>query len=271
LVALASLPAVLLAGLAAAETARTGAAEQQIRQPYFVNSLGMAFKRVPAGRFTMGSPPEKKDRNTDETPREVEITVAFLMGVHEVTQAQWRTLMGDNPSRFRGDDLPVEQVTWHAVKEFIRRLNDREGTDTYRLPTEAEWEYACRSGTRGPFAFGDCLSTRQANYNGAYPYPGCAWGRYFGRPIPVGSLAANAFGLYDMHGNVSEWCQDSYRQYHPGAEKCPAAVARAHGGAAGDPGGNWYLPAYLCRSANRDIYSPDYGCDAVGFRLVKSP
>jgi len=254
-----------------------GATVNMARRPnpqqdsFFINSIGMKFKLIPAGSFLMGSPANEKGRNSDEGVHLVEIENPFYLGIYEVTQAQWRAVRENNPSCFRGDDRPVEQVSWTEVNIFIRKLNAREVTDKYRLPTEAEWEYACRSGTEGPFSFGNCLSTDQANYNGNYPYPGCLKGVYWRKTLPVGSLRANAWGLYDMHGNVGEWCQDWHGKYYYfyGPSHDP------HGPTIGlhrvNRGGGWYFNAYLCRSANRDVYSPDYGCDAIGFRLLRMP
>ena len=234
----------------------------------FTNSIGMKFKLIPAGRFLMGSPVDEKNRNPDESIHLVEIKNPFYMGIYEVTQAQWRAVMGNNPSYFAGDDRPVEQVSWNDVIVFIDKLNAIEKTDKYRLPTEAEWEYACRSDTAGPYSFGDCLSTAEANYNGNYPYSGCLKGEYLGETLPVGSLVSNAFGLYDMHGNVAEWCQD---RYDKDSNQPHRFGSLATGVQRVIRGGGWYLPAYLCRSAHRDVYGQEYGCDAIGFRLLRMP
>jgi formylglycine-generating enzyme required for sulfatase activity len=238
---------------------------------FFTNSIGMKFTLIPPGRFDMGSPPNETDRNSDETSYRFDIKESFYLGVYEVTQAQWKLIMGNNPSRFKGDARPVEQVSWNEIQIFIQKLNAREQTNKYRLPAEAEWEYACRAGTVGPFAYGDCLSTDEANYNGNYPYPGCPKGDYRGETISVGSLKPNGFGLYDMHGNVGEWCQDRYVKNFGLKRSVRSSGHLARGKHRVYRGGNWYLPAYLCRSANRDIYRPDYGCDAIGFRLLKMP
>lgn len=242
-----------------------------LRDDYFTNSIGMEFKRIPAGNFFMGSPVGEKHRNPDEGIRLVEISNPFYLGIYEVTQAQWRTVMGNNPSYFIGDDRPVEQVSWNEVNAFIDKLNAREKTDKYRLPTEAEWEYACRSGTAGPFSFGNCLSTTEANYNGNYPYSGCMKGAYLGETLPVGSLRANAFGLYDMHGNVLEWCQDRYDKSSYHSDQSLSFRNPTTGMKRIIRGGGWYLPAYLCRSAHRDIYGQEYDCDAIGFRMLRIP
>ena len=238
---------------------------------HFTNSIGMAFKRIPAGSFLMGSPVAEQNRNPDEAIRLVEIKNPFYLGIYEVTQAQWRAVMGTNPSAFKGDHRPVEQVSWNDVRRFIQKLNAHEKTDKYRLPTEAEWEYACRSGTTGPFSFGNCLSSVNANYNGNYPYSGCRKGDYLGETLPVGSLRPNAFGLYDMHGNVMEWCQDRYVNSAMPSNTYETFQIPDTGVQRVIRGGGWYLPAYLCRSAHRDVYGQVYGCDAIGFRMLRMP
>ena len=255
----------------------TGATVTTARRPnpehedVFINSIGIKFKLIPAGSFLMGSPANEKGRNSDEGVHLVERKNPFYLGIYEVTQAQWKAVMESNPSYFIGDDLPVEQVSWNDVNMFIRKLNAREKTDKYRLPTEAEWEYACRSGSGSPFSFGNCLSTDEVNYNGNYPYQGCLKGVYWGKTLPVGNLRANAWGLYDMHGNVGEWCQDWYGKDYYSYSPCHDPRGPTTGLHRVNRGGGWYLNAYLCRSANRDIYSPDYGCDAIGFRLLRMP
>jgi formylglycine-generating enzyme required for sulfatase activity len=160
----------------------------------------MKFRQIPAGTFTMGD----ASGDDDETPHEVTLTKPFKMGVHEVTQAQYEQLMGTNPSEFKGAENPVERVSWEDAVEFCRRLSElpaeKEAGHVYRLPTEAEWEYACRAGTTTNFGFGDDDS--EAGYY--------AWvfGNSDRKTHPVGNKLPNAWGLYDMHGNVREWCKD---------------------------------------------------------------
>ena len=182
----------------------------------FTNTIGMEFVLIPAGSFTMGShsnePAEHKD---EKPPHDVKITKPFYLQTTEVSQGQWEKVMGNNPSNFKdcGDDCPVEMVSWDDTQEFISKLNQMEGTNKYRLPTEAEWEYACRAETTTPFFTGECISTDQANYNGKYPGKNCPKGEYREKTVKVGSFQPNAWGLYDMHGNVWEWCQDWYGDY----------------------------------------------------------
>ena len=165
------------------------------------NSLGMKFNLIPPGEFAMGSPASEPGRYDDETQHQVKITKPFYLSVHEVTQAQYERVMGKNPSKYEGANKPVEDVSWNDAVAFFRKLNDEV---EYRLPTEAQWEYACRAGTTTAYSFGDDVSQL-----GEY-----AW--YSGNSSsthPVGELKPNAWGLFDMHGNVFEWCQDWYGDY----------------------------------------------------------
>ena len=171
------------------------------------------------------------------------------------------------PQTFKdcGDRCPVETVSWNDVQEFINQLNKKDRGRNYRLPTEAEWEYAARAGTNSPFAFGNCLSTNDANYDGNYPLTGCSKGKYRKKALPVGSLRKNAWGLYDMHGNVWEWCQDWKGNYSN------RDIIDPTGPTAGSDrvirGGGWYDGASGCRSAIRDGVGPEGRSDCLGFRL----
>jgi formylglycine-generating enzyme required for sulfatase activity len=229
------------------------------------NSIGMEFVLIPAGEFLMGSDMGKDpDAWNVETPQHrVSISRPLYLGTYEVTQAQWTAVMGSNPSRFNGPDNPVEQVSWHDAQEFIKRLNSKEGHSRYRLPTEAEWEYAARAGTTTRYSFGD-----DAGQLGQY-----AWYEDNSGPSthPVGQKKPNPWGLYDMHGNVLEWVQDWYgdRYYSnsPGTDpKGPSAgsgrVLRGGGSGGAD---------VLCRSACRERFTPDNRMNVVGFRLALDP
>jgi formylglycine-generating enzyme required for sulfatase activity len=180
--------------------------------------------KIQGGTFMMGSPANEPGRDSDETQHQVTVS-SFYMNRYEVTQAEYRAVMWTNPSRFKGDNLPVEEVSWYDAVAYCNQRSEAEGlnpayvingTDVrwnravngYRLPTEAEWEYACRAGTTTPFNTGDNITTDQANYEGNNPYNNNAKGVYRERPVNVGSFAANPWGLYDMHGNVWEWCWD---------------------------------------------------------------
>ena len=183
------------------------------------NSIGMKLALIPAGTFIMGSPPSEPDRDNKEERHEVSITKPFYMGIHEVTQAEYvevtRGVEGfTNRSAFKGEQNPVENVEWKTATAFCELLSARPEEMTagrkYRLPTEAEWEYACRAGTKTAFHFGNALSSENANFNGNYPAGDAAKGPYLRKPTSIGSYKPNAFGLYDMHGNVAEWCADWY-------------------------------------------------------------
>jgi formylglycine-generating enzyme required for sulfatase activity len=167
----------------------------------FTNSLGMKFVWIPPGSFAMGSPKEEKNRKANETQHKVTLTKGYYMGVYTVTKEEWKAVMGDTPSPDKGKkNLPVETVSWLDCQDFIKSLQEKD-KKPYRLPTEAEWEYACRAGTTTPFYFGDTISTKQATFGkGKKGYSPL-------NTTPVRSFPANAWGLYDMHGNVWQWCQ----------------------------------------------------------------
>ncbi|MDT4967141.1 MAG: hypothetical protein QOJ64_1878 [Acidobacteriota bacterium] len=236
------------------------------------NQMGMEMVWVPAGGFMMGSPASEAHRSEDEGPRhQVTIREGFYMGRYEVTVAQWTVIMGTNPSRFKSDNFPVGNVSWDDTQEFIRRMNARDDGYNYRLPTEAEWEYACRAGTNTVFAFGDSLSSEQANFDGTDPYGKAKKGVFRGEPTPVGSFQPNAWGLYDMHGNVWEWCED---WYHFGYDGAPTdGSAWLSGGTQKDRilrGGSWSYAAQFLRSAQRFVIGSFGGWshDPYGFRVV---
>jgi uncharacterized protein (TIGR02996 family) len=238
--------------------------------PRWTNSLGMQFTWVPPGIFVMGSPPHEAERQDNETPRHVTLNRGFYLGVHAVTQVQWEAVMGTNPSRFRGEDRPVECVSWEDCQDFCKQLAlkvglGREAPCAYRLPSEAEWEYACRAGTTTPFYFGYSLSTHQANYHTNYGRDREDKGKYRQETTSVGTFPENAWGLADMHGNVYEWCADWYSAYTGADVKDP------QGHASGDVrvlrGGCWNSLAGRCRSACRGWTAPGYRGSDVGFRI----
>lgn len=191
-------------------------AQQKDRPKDFTNSMGMKFVWIPPGTFLMGSPKGEQVFG-DETPQhKVTLTKGFYMGVYLVTQEQWQAVMGNNPSKFQGEkNLPVDKVSWNDCQEFIKKLHEKD-KKPYRLPTEAEWEYACRAGTTTPFYCGKTISSEQANYNGSSGdarFEGGKKGVYRKKTTPVGSFPANAFGLYDMSGNLYQWCEDWLGNY----------------------------------------------------------
>lgn len=236
----------------------------------FTNSIGMKFVLIPNGSFMMGSPSNEPKRDKDERQHRVTISKSYYMQTTEVTQGQWSKVMGNNPSHFKncGDNCPVENVSWNDAQQFIRKLNQREGANKYRLPTEAEWEYACRAGTVTPFFFGECLSTDQANYDGNNPMPGCSKGKYRKTPVPVESFSPNAWGLYDMHGNVWEWCQDWYGDYFSGHFTDPTGPSSGKYRVL--RGGSWLDFAGYTRSANRGWNGPDERGYFIGFRVART-
>jgi formylglycine-generating enzyme required for sulfatase activity len=228
------------------------------------NSLGMAFVPIPAGSFTMGEDENSEDAEDDETPpHRVTISQPFYLGKYEVTQNQWTVVMGDNPSKFKGRNNPVESVSWYEVQEFIERLNQKEGTKKYRLPTEAEWEYAARAGTTTAYSFGDDTDSL-----GRYAW---YWDNSGKTTHPVGQKRPNPWGLYDMHGNVWEWVQDVYDEDY----YAESPAIDPHGPSGGFfrvlRGGSWGGYAKSSRSASRFIYPPRGGLDDCGFRLAFSP
>jgi formylglycine-generating enzyme required for sulfatase activity len=237
--------------------------------PLISNSIGMKFVAVPAGAYMMGSPERETGRDNDEGQHRVRIRKPFYLQATEVTQGQWKRVMGSNPAEFKncGDDCPVENVSWNEAQEFVEQLNDLEQTSNYRLPTEAEWEYACRAGTTTEFNTGGCIYTDQANYNGEYPIHGCLRDEHRKKTVRVGSFRPNLWGLYDMHGNVWEWCQDWYGAY-PGDR-----VVDPKGPSTGKErvlrGGSWTSHGQYVRSANRNEEPPGYRRSNSGFRVAK--
>ncbi|PNW52804.1 UNVERIFIED_CONTAM: hypothetical protein BEN50_10025 [Euhalothece sp. KZN 001] len=224
---------------------------------------------IPGGSFLMGAP-ETEERSIDwERPQHRVEIAPFYMGRYPVTQAQYQAVMGENPSRFKGENNPVERVSWHKAKEFCQKLSEQTGK-TYRLPSEAQWEYACRAGTTTPFYFGETISTDQANYNGNSTYGNGKRGVYRGQTTPVGSFPPNAFGLYDMHGNVWEWCEDIWHKNYEGAPDDGSAwVAGGNHNKRVLRGGSWAVNPWGCRCADRYRVNPDHG-NFNGFRVVSS-
>jgi len=253
--------------------------EQQ--QGFYFDELGDNLKlemvAIPGGSFDMGSPPEELQRSPDESPQHTVTVQPFFLGKYQVTQAQWQAVakfpqvnreLNPDPSRFKGANRPVEQVSWDDAVEFCSRLSQDTGRP-YRLPSEAEWEYACRAGTTTPFHFGETITTDLANYDGNYTYGQGPKGVYREETTEVGSFGvANNFGLYDMHGNVWEWCQDEWHDSYDGAPTDGSAWLGNEEGSNRRMlrGGSWdYNPA-ICRSASRIDY--DFDLDDIGFRVA---
>ena len=294
-----SLPTKSGCRIAMAETEvkyRVNIRYQERRRRFYAEDLGgsvsLDMVEIPAGTFRMGSPEGEEGRDVYGGSANVEGPLhdvsleTFYMGMYPVTQAQWRAVavlpqeekpLDPEPYRFKGDNRPVETVSWEDAVEFCARLTAKTGR-TYRLPTEAEWEYACRAGTETPFHFGETITTDLANYDGTDNDYG-SYGRgpkgvRRGETTEVGSFkVGNAFGLYDMHGNVWEWCQDHYHDSY--ADK-PEELKKNGNRPWQDEGastyvlrgGSWYRIPRVCRSAIRDHYVPVARYDFSGFRVV---
>jgi formylglycine-generating enzyme required for sulfatase activity len=275
----------LAAGLIFLAAPASSPREPEGARQAITNAIGMKLAPIPAGKFLMGSPADEAERDADELQHEVTITKPFYLGTHEVTQDQWSKVMSKNPSFFHaknggGPDHPVEQLLWREAVAFCKELSalpeEKKAGRVYRLPTEVEWEYACRAGTTTPFHFGAALSSRQANFNGNYPYGGAEKGPFLGATAKVGSYPPNAWGLYDMHGNVWEWCQDWYdEKYYAGSPKedpkGPVAGVLPTGYGAFylvARGGCWLDEGRGCRAAYRFRFMPSDRYRLVGFRVA---
>jgi uncharacterized protein (TIGR02996 family) len=264
------------------EMARLLGAGVKFDLPRRSNRLGMELALLPPGAFLMGSSPDEAEHGDDEQQHEVEITRAFWLGVHPVTLGQfaafartrrYRRTPWQDPGFSQDDRHPVVNVSWHDARKFCAWMTQTESGRVYRLPTEAEWEYACRGGAPESFPFhvGEplhSLSSTRANFNGTNPYGGAAVGPDLQRTTPVGSYPPNGWGLYDMHGNVFEWCADWYRDdYYPQSPRQdPPGPLR------GLPrvirGGGWYCSGRHCRSADRFWHGPTGQSDDLGFRVA---
>lgn len=247
----------------------TCTAERTTNSEWSEPITGMTFVRIPPGKFMMGTPPGEDGQLKQGPAHEVEITRPFYMGKYEVTQGEWQQIMGDNPSHFKalGDRFPVENINWHEAQIFIQRLNALNPQYRFALPTEAQWEYACRAGTSTPFNTGENLSTADANYDGRYPYREFPQGRYRDQPTVVGSFPANDWGLHDMHGNVWEWCEDWFCEYPSEPAKDPLGECETDLKVI--RGGSWYFNAESARSARRYTHNPHDRGFSLGFRLVR--
>jgi formylglycine-generating enzyme required for sulfatase activity len=243
---------------------------------FFIEDLGngvfLEMVSIPGGTFIMGSPDNKGKAN--ERPQHQVTVREFLMGKYQITQAQYEAIMGNNPAYFRtnGANRPVENVSWKNALEFCQKLSQKTKRN-YRLPSEAEWEYACRAGTTTPFYFGETITVDLANYNGNYTYASAPKGQYRGQTTPVGNFPPNAFGLYDMHGNVWEWCEDYYHnnyQYAPidGSAWLQTGLFSNLLSDRLVRGGSWGFLPEGCRSANRKADGVDLRFNSIGFRVV---
>ena len=260
------------------------------------NGIALEMVYIPGGTFTMGAPESEEGGKDYERPQREVMMQPFSMGKYAITQRQWRQVanlpklqrdLDPNPSNFNGDDRPVEQVSWYDAVEFCARLSVATGTN-YILPSEAQWEYACRAGTTTPFHFGATITTDLVNYDGRFTYANAPVGEYREETMPVGSFPPNNFGLYDMHGNVWEWCADPWHDSYEGApsdgrvwddehnnnhyQNYQASLANLlnHESSKIIRGGSWFNGARYCRSAARFDYHPVIRSSRVGFRVVRS-
>ncbi|MCU0875874.1 MAG: formylglycine-generating enzyme family protein [Pirellulaceae bacterium] len=221
--------------------------------------------------FQMGSPEDELERSSSESPQHpVTIRRGFWLFDTACTQALWEAVIGENPSHFKGADRPVENVSWHGCQDFLKRLNEHlPGLDLV-LPSEAQWEYACRAGTTTPFSFGANITPEQVNYNGDYPYAGGKKGLYRHETVPVASLPPNPWGLYEMHGNVWEWTQDHWHDNYRGVPSDGSAWEDRDAGALRVlRGGSWFNDARFVRAAFRDLVHPDNRLGRLGFRCAR--
>jgi formylglycine-generating enzyme required for sulfatase activity len=250
------------------------------------NSIGMKFAFIPAGSFVMGSPETEKDRGSDEGPQHpVVLSKPFYLDKNEVTQEQYEKVMGSNPSFFSATgggkqrvsgtstaSHPVENVSWNQAVEFCKKLDalpeEKAKGRAYRLPTEAEWEYACRAGTTAPFHHGAEVDSYAFNFNGLAPYGTTGNGPFFRRTRSVGEYKPNGFGLFDMHGNVQEWCADWYAADYYKASPKQDPQGPAEGTQRVLRGGAWVHSAKACRSAVRNKLPPEQAAYSTGFRVV---
>jgi formylglycine-generating enzyme required for sulfatase activity len=227
------------------------------------NSIGMQLVLIPTGSFRMGGDKILEQAEEHENPRHmIKINNPFYMCKYQITQAQWSEVMQNNPSEFKGDLRPVERVSWNDVQAFIHKLNTLEATDTFRLPTEAEWEYAARGASKSAYCFGGdtAILSQYAWYDK----------NSGGETHPVGQLKPNAWGLYDMHGNVHEWVQDWFDRNYYSRSPSVSPEGPASGLAKALRGGDWSSEDWYCRCASRSLGSPDRRGNRLGFRLIKT-
>ncbi len=232
-----------------------------------LGDVRQVFRWIAPGRFLMGSPPDEPERVDDEIQHEVTLRHGFWLADTACTQAFWQAVTGSNPSHFKDDPRnPVEQVSWDDAQAFLAELERKLPGLPARLPSEAKWEYACRAGTTTAFSFGDKLTPERVNYDGNSPYAGGQKGLYRQKTVPVASLPANPWGLYEMHGNVYEWCADWYGDYPTEPQVDPQGPQT--GGSRVLRGGSWGSDGGHVRSAHRDGNEPGIRFVPFGFRLA---
>ncbi|MGK7921011.1 MAG: SUMF1/EgtB/PvdO family nonheme iron enzyme [Trichodesmium sp.] len=243
--------------------------EAQVMTENLGNGVSLEMVKIPGGRFLMGSPETEAERSSSESLQHYVDVPEFFMGKYPVTQAQWQAVMGNNPSWFKGASRPVENVSWNDATEFCQRLSQITGKK-YSLPSESQWEYACRAGTTTPFYFGETITSELVNFKGNYTYGKAPKGICREQTTDVGIFPPNAFGLYDMHGNVWEWCQDVWHDNYEGAPTDGSAwETGADNNRSPLRGGSWDFVPNICRSAYRYVsHRRDIRDYAFGFRIV---
>ena len=245
-----------------------GSARQKIED--LGNGIKLEMVYIPGGSFLMGSPENEEGKFKYESPQHQVNLQAFYMSKYPINQEQYQLIMDENFSQFKGGKRPVERVSWDRATEFCQKLSKKTGK-TYKLPSESQWEYACRSGTTTPFYFGETITSDLVNYNGNYPYSNAPTGEYRGETTDVGTFPPNAFGLYDMHGNVWEWCQDIW---HYNYNEAPTDGSAWEAGGDSNKrllrGGCCNYTSGLCRSAWRHYYHKNLSYSSSGFRVVWS-
>ncbi|MEK8015979.1 MAG: formylglycine-generating enzyme family protein [Candidatus Parabeggiatoa sp.] len=232
------------------------------------NEIKLEMVYIPGGHFMMGSPEDEKGRDDNEGPQHSVTIAPFYMSKYPITQSQYQSVMGENPAKFQGQNHPVQRVSWSDAVMFSEKLSQKTGK-IYQLPSEAQWEYACRAFTSTPFYFGDTITTALANYKGHSTYRAEPKGVYRKETTEIGIFPPNSFGLYDMHGNVWEWVADAWHDNYKGApsDGCVWAEGKEPANAP-VRGGALYRPASDCRCANRLKHSTDIRCQNIGFRIV---
>ncbi|KAF3890195.1 MULTISPECIES: formylglycine-generating enzyme family protein [Nostocales] len=258
--------------------------QEQRQTQYLTEALGngvtLEMVAIPSGTFIMGAPETEEASDECERPQHQVTVPPFFISKYLITQEQWRVVatlpqvnceLDPNPSRFNASDRPVETISWYEAVEFCDRLSKYTGR-TYRLPSEAEWEYACRAGTTTPFHFGETITTELVNYNGVYTYNDIPQGKYRGETTPVGSFGvANAFGLYDMHGLLWEWCADRWHENYEGSPTDGSAWLNSRDNSRVIlRGGSWDFTPWFCRSAFRFHLEPKDKGNNIGIRVAIS-
>ncbi len=242
--------------------------EYGLWQSFVVKGIYYKMRYIPPGTFLMGSPENEPERGDNEIQHQVTLTDGFWLAETTVTQQLWQAVMKENPSYFKESELlPVEQVSWDDCQKFCQQLNQCVPGLSVELPTEAQWEYACRAGTQTPFSTGEQLTSEQANYRGSHPYNDGAKGEYRGKTVTVNAFTPNPWGLMQMHGNVWEWCEDVWGDYEPQAQTNPLAQFESERRVV--RGGSWIDVGRRCRSACRDASRRGIADYLVGLRVTQ--